>query len=145
MTEAGYGIRAPWRVVIADDDSYFRRMVRMLLEDDPDFEVVGEAGDGRAAVEMADRLQPDSVILDMRMPVMDGHAALAQIKRLCPDTDVIALSALAWVSGAGPAPDAALEKGQDAWMQMLPALVATLGSDRRARAVPESPRAESNR
>ena len=130
MSPETSGDRRVWRVVLADDDASFRRMVRILLQDDPAFEVVGEAADGAQAVEVAEALQPDSVILDMKMPVMDGDAALAEIKRRCPNTDVIALSAMPWVPARGPAPDAALEKGEDAWMEMLPALVAALGSDR---------------
>ena len=126
-------VDGPWRVLIADDDASFRRVVRVLLEDDPDFEVVGEAADGGEAVQLAEQLQPDSVILDWRMPVMDGDAALAEIKRRCPNTDVIALSTMPWITSGGPAPDAALEKGGDIWTEMLPPLVATLGSDRRAR------------
>ncbi|MHB1923788.1 MAG: response regulator transcription factor [Acidimicrobiales bacterium] len=120
----------PWRVLLADDDASFRRMLRILLEDSPSFEVVGEAGDGAEAVEMAVALQPHSVILDMTMPAMDGDTALALIKSRCPHTDVIALSADAWESVKGPPPDAALEKGTGAWMDKLPTLIELLAMDR---------------
>ncbi|HUZ43862.1 MAG TPA: response regulator transcription factor [Acidimicrobiales bacterium] len=120
----------PWRVLLADDDASFRRMLRILLEDSPTFEVVGEAGDGAEAVELAIALQPHTVILDMTMPVMDGDSALALIKTSCPHTDVIALSADAWESKKGPPPDAALEKGTGAWMDKLPTLIELLAMDR---------------
>lgn len=123
----------PWRVVLADDEASFRRIVRILLEDSPIFEVVGEAADGAEAVEMTTALQPHSVILDMKMPVMDGDTALALIKERCPQTDVIALSGATWTSHKGPAPDAALEKGTGRWMEVLPALIETLASDRLAK------------
>lgn len=120
----------PWQVLLADDDASFRRMLRVLLEDSPAFEVVGEAGDGAEAVELATNLQPHTVILDMAMPVMDGDNALMLIKTNCPHTDVIALSAEVWVSRKGPPPDAALEKGTGAWMDKLPTLIELLAVDR---------------
>ena len=119
------------RIVLADDDQSFRRLVRTLFAGEEGFEVVGEAGDGREVVRLAGELQPDCVILDMKMPVLDGDAALAQIREQCPHTDVIALSGLEWVTRIGPAPDAALVKGSDAWMEVLPVLVETLALNRR--------------
>ena len=71
-TEIGQVAGPPWRVLLADDDASFRRVLRVLLEDSPTFAVVGEAEDGAQAVDLAVALQPHSVILDMRMPVMDG-------------------------------------------------------------------------
>ena len=123
-------------MLLADDDASFRRMLRILLEDSPTFEVIGEAEDGAQAVDMAIELQPHTVILDMAMPVMDGDAALARIKSSCPHTDVIALSGDAWVSKSGPPPDAALEKGSGAWMDKLPTLIELLALDRTMPATP---------
>lgn len=120
----------PWRVVVADDDASFRQLVRMLMEDDSTFEVVGEASDGQEAVDLASSLQPHCVILDMKMPVMDGDTALAMIKDSCPHTDVIALSGGPWTARVGPPPDAALEKGGGRWMEMLPVLVEMLATNR---------------
>lgn len=122
----------PWRVLVADDDGSFRRLVRRLMAEDPAFEVVGEAADGVEAVELAARLQPHCVILDMKMPVMDGRAALRLIRRRCPQTDVIGLSGLDWSASGRDAPDAMLEKERDTWMQMLPVLVETLATNRQA-------------
>lgn len=92
--------------------------------------MVGEAADGAQGAELAEALQPHSVILDMKMPVMDGQRALALIKSSCPHTDVIALSGETWASGEGPHPDAALEKGGGGWIEKLPLLVELLAVDR---------------
>ena len=63
------------RVVIADDQALIRAGFRKLLETEPGIEVVGEAEDGRAAVAVCRRMQPDVVLMDIRMPHLDGVAA----------------------------------------------------------------------
>ncbi|MGI8692137.1 MAG: response regulator [Geodermatophilaceae bacterium] len=68
------------RVLTADDQPLMRTALRISLENEPDFEVVGEAADGRQAVDMVARLEPDVVVMDIRMPVMDGIAATKRIK-----------------------------------------------------------------
>jgi DNA-binding NarL/FixJ family response regulator len=67
------------RVLLADDQELVRAGFRMILEDEPDIEVVGEAADGREAVDAARRLGPDVVVMDIRMPVMDGVEATRQL------------------------------------------------------------------
>jgi RNA polymerase sigma factor (sigma-70 family) len=67
------------RVVVADDQSLFRIGLRVLLESESDIELVGEAADGKAAVELVRRNRPNVALLDVRMPGMDGLAALRQI------------------------------------------------------------------
>ena len=67
------------RVLIADDQPLLRTGFRMILDAEPDIEVVGEAGDGREAVEAARSLRPDLVLMDIRMPVMDGVEATRQL------------------------------------------------------------------
>jgi DNA-binding NarL/FixJ family response regulator len=67
------------RVVIADDQQLVRSGFRMILESEEDLEVVAEAADGREAVAAARRLRPDVALVDLRMPVMDGIAATAEI------------------------------------------------------------------
>ncbi len=67
------------RVLLADDQALVRSGFRVLLETAPDITVVGEAGDGRQAVEQAARLRPDVVLMDIRMPVLDGLAATTAI------------------------------------------------------------------
>jgi DNA-binding NarL/FixJ family response regulator len=82
------------RIVIADDHSVVRRGLRMFLKQDPELEVVGEAANGDEAVRLARQLQPDIVLMDLLMPVMDGIAATALIRRELPDTEVIALTSV---------------------------------------------------
>lgn len=76
---------APRRVVIAEDEALIRLDLREMLEEEG-YEVCGEAGDGRTAVEMAEELRPELVILDVKMPVLDGIAAAEEIarKRIAP-------------------------------------------------------------
>jgi NarL family two-component system response regulator LiaR len=82
------------RILLADDHSVVRQGLRMFLSLDPEFEVVGEAPDGAQALKMARELQPDVVLMDMLMPVMDGITATGHIRRELPDTEVIALTSV---------------------------------------------------
>src|SRR5881227_3395908 len=82
------------RVLLADDLADIRLVMRLLLEADGRAEVVGEAADGAEAVRLAQELHPDAVILDLRMPGMDGVQALPLIRDASPGTVVVALSAL---------------------------------------------------
>jgi NarL family two-component system response regulator LiaR len=82
------------RILIADDHGVVRQGVRMYLALDPDLEVVGEATNGEEAVTLARQLEPDVVLMDLLMPVMDGIAATAIIRRDLPDTEVIALTSV---------------------------------------------------
>jgi DNA-binding NarL/FixJ family response regulator len=72
------------RILLADDQTLVCDGFRSILEHEPDLEVVGEAGDGREAVESARRLSPDVVLMDIRMPVMGG---LEATRRLLADPD----------------------------------------------------------
>jgi DNA-binding NarL/FixJ family response regulator len=82
----------PARVVLVDDAEDLRDLIKRVLDREDDFTVVGEAGDGRAGVEMAAELLPDVVLLDIAMPVMDGLQALPQIRKKSPATVVVVLS-----------------------------------------------------
>ena len=80
------------RVLLADDEPMVRRGLRMRLELEPDVEVVGEARDGSQALAEAKTLRPDAVLMDVRMPVMDGVEATVALRRALPDCAVIVLS-----------------------------------------------------
>jgi NarL family two-component system response regulator LiaR len=79
-------------VLIVDDHQVVRQGLRTFLELQPDILVVGEAGDGQAAVEMARQLQPDVVLMDLMMPYLDGIAATRQVKSLGSNIEVIVLT-----------------------------------------------------
>ena len=83
---------APLRLLIADDRARTRRALRALLAAHPGFEIVGEAADGEAALAGVERLRPDLVVLDVRMPRLDGVEATLRIKARWPAVRVVAHS-----------------------------------------------------
>jgi DNA-binding NarL/FixJ family response regulator len=80
------------RVLLADDEAMVRAGVRAILDTDPGIEVVAEAADGREAVELARANQPDVVLLDIRMPRLDGLAAAAELRQATPEVAVVMLT-----------------------------------------------------
>jgi two-component system, NarL family, response regulator LiaR len=82
------------RVLIADDHGVVRQGLTMYLGLDPDLEIVGEAANGEEAVGMASDLEPDVVLMDLLMPVMDGIAATEKIKTQTPEVEVVALTSV---------------------------------------------------
>jgi len=80
------------RVLVVDDHAIVRQGIRMLLDTEPSIQVVGEAGDGKEAVQKAVELQPDVVLMDLVMPGGGGLEATAEIKRLLPEAKVIILT-----------------------------------------------------
>src|SRR6266550_5034052 len=95
------------RVLLVDDLPDIRLVMRLLLEADGRTEVVGEAADGAEAIRLAGELHPDAIVLDLRMPGMDGVSALPLIRDAAPGTVVVALSALP----VGPTTDRAIDLG----------------------------------
>jgi two-component system, NarL family, response regulator LiaR len=83
----------PIRILLADDHVMLRQGTAQLLSTEADIEVIGEADDGQQAVDLAKRLQPDIVIMDVRMPVLSGIDATRQIRASLPDVQVLVLTA----------------------------------------------------
>jgi len=82
----------PLRVLLVDDHKIVREGIRAMLAGESGIEIVGQAGNGREAVEQARRLRPDVVVMDVSMPVMSGDEATRQIKKDLPQTRIVALS-----------------------------------------------------
>ena len=80
------------RVLIADDHTIVRSGVRLLLQAEPDIEVVGEALNGDEAVTLAEALRPDVILMDIAMPGKNGLEATRQIKARFPDMDILGLT-----------------------------------------------------
>jgi len=80
------------RILLADDHTLMRSGIRALLEDEPGLTIIGEAEDGRSAVAQACRLEPDVVIMDIAMPLLNGLEATRQIRQQCPHVRVLILS-----------------------------------------------------
>jgi DNA-binding NarL/FixJ family response regulator len=104
---------APIRVLVCDDVEAFRALMRYTLQEDPGIEVVGEAADGMAAIAEAERLQPDVVLLDLTMPILDGIDAIPTVLQRAPGSRVVALSG--W--GAERMAQAALQQGAVAYVE----------------------------
>jgi DNA-binding NarL/FixJ family response regulator len=80
------------RVLIADDQTLFREGIKDLLDNEKLVEVIGEAADGVEAVRLAKKLKPDVILMDIKLPHLDGVAATRQIRLDCPNTNVLMLS-----------------------------------------------------
>lgn len=103
----------PIRVLVCDDVEAYRALMRYTLPEDPGIEVIGEAANGQAAIERAGELQPDVVLLDLTMPLLDGIDAIPQVLARAPGARVVALSG--W--GADRMADAALAQGAVAYVE----------------------------
>lgn len=103
----------PVRVLVVDDTDDIRLLLRFALEVDGDIVVVDEAADGRGAIDAARRTQPDVVLLDLAMPVMDGLQALPHLREASPRSAVVVLSGFA----AGSMAEAALRAGAVEYLQ----------------------------
>ena len=85
-------MKSPYEIVIAEDHTILRQGLRALLSSDPDFEVVGEAEDGRAAIRSVETLSPDLLLMDLSMPRMTGMEAITEIKKGSPATKIVVLT-----------------------------------------------------
>jgi DNA-binding NarL/FixJ family response regulator len=83
---------APFRIVIAEDEESFLDLIALLLEQDGRFAVAGRARNGRDAVELATRVSPDAVVIDIEMPVLDGVEATSLLRAAAPELTIVAVS-----------------------------------------------------
>src|SRR5512136_1993587 len=81
-----------YRVVIVEDHTILREGLRSLLSSEPNFEIVGEAEDGREAIKCVEKFRPDLILTDLSMPRMNGIEAIKEIKRQSPKTKVLVLT-----------------------------------------------------
>jgi DNA-binding NarL/FixJ family response regulator len=105
--------RRPISVYLVDDVPELRELIKFGMEEDPGFEVVGEAGDGRTALEGIAETQPAAVLLDLSMPDMDGLEAIPEIRKGDPDVAIIVLSGFSADRMGGPV----LERGADGYVE----------------------------
>jgi DNA-binding NarL/FixJ family response regulator len=101
------------RVLVVDDAANLRELLTLLLESEEDFEVIGTASDGEQALLVAQTLQPDVVLLDLAMPVMDGMAALPQIRKCLPTAIIVIFSGFEQTALV----DEAMTAGADAYLE----------------------------
>jgi DNA-binding NarL/FixJ family response regulator len=132
-TEAGTGRggvteQAPISVYLVDDVPELRELVKYGMEDDPTFEVVGEAGDGRSALEGIAATHPAAVLLDLSMPDMNGLEAILEIRKSDPDIAIIVLSGFTADRMATPT----LERGADRYIEKGTPMVELLDATRTA-------------
>jgi DNA-binding NarL/FixJ family response regulator len=104
---------APISVYLVDDVPELRELIRFGMEDDPGFEVVGEAGDGRGAIQGISETRPEAVLLDLSMPDMDGMEAIPVIRKDDPDVAIIVLSGFS----ADRMENRAIERGADGYVE----------------------------
>jgi DNA-binding NarL/FixJ family response regulator len=103
-------VAVPVRVLLVDDDRGFLDSLRPLIEQQPALTVAGTAGNGLDAIELADELDPDAVVIDLHMPVVDGVTAVARLRKDHPNLCLIALTG----DPATELHDAVTEAGADA-------------------------------
>jgi DNA-binding NarL/FixJ family response regulator len=103
----------PISVYVVDDVPEMRDLIRFGLEDDPAFEVVGEAGDGRSAIDGITEKRPAAVLLDLSMPDMNGFEAIPEIRSHVPEIAIVVLSGFS----ADRMGDSALEQGADGYVE----------------------------
>jgi DNA-binding NarL/FixJ family response regulator len=85
-------VAVPFRILVAEDTESFLDTIAIVLENDARFEVAGRARNGRVAVELAERVAPDAVVMDIEMPVLDGVEATRLLKAAAPEVPIVAIS-----------------------------------------------------
>ena len=81
-----------WRIIIAEDHTILREGLKALLSQNPDCEIIGEAQDGKEAIQIAEKFKPDLILTDLSMPRMNGMEAIREIKRISPLSKILVLT-----------------------------------------------------
>jgi DNA-binding NarL/FixJ family response regulator len=118
---------APIRVLLADDDPKFVYALSTLIDVQPELTIVGTAGDGLEAIELAERLEPEAIVIDLHMPRLDGVTAIARLRRDHPNVCLIAVTG----DDAPALHRAVTEAGADAVLvkgDLMEALLTRLGA-----------------
>jgi CheY-like chemotaxis protein len=126
------GTLQPYRVLVAEDDEAFLQTPADVLADDGRFEVVGRARNGLDAVELAERFEPEAVVIDIEMPICDGVEATRMLRERSPDLPIVAISGHDYVERvleireAGAADYVRKSRVEEELVAVLEALVAAL-------------------
>jgi DNA-binding NarL/FixJ family response regulator len=124
------------KVLVADDDVLFVESLRQLIDRQPELEVVGEAHNGLEAIDLTDNLDPDAVVIDLHMPLLDGVTAVARLRHDHPNLCLIVLTG----DADAQLHEAASEAGADAVLEkseLAQGLIDRLSAERAKR--PSSP------
>jgi DNA-binding NarL/FixJ family response regulator len=139
--ESGHQNNEPLRVFVADDVPDMRALVRFALEEDPDFVVVGEAGNGVAAVEGVANTDPDVILLDLSMPDLDGLEVIPYVVERAPHTGIVVFSGFEAARMRGPTTSLGahsyVEKGRP--LDELREAIREVGVAKREGKLPRSP------
>jgi two-component system nitrate/nitrite response regulator NarL len=126
-------VARPFRILVVEDDESFLDAIVLLLEQDDRFAVAGRASNGREAVDLVERVEPDAVVMDIEMPVLDGVEATRLLHERMPEVPVLAISGHDYeervleIRAAGAADYVRKARLQDE----LPAVAAALASGQR--------------
>jgi DNA-binding NarL/FixJ family response regulator len=91
ITAIAFSMTKKMRILVADDQEIVREGLRAIIEREPGWKVCGEAENGKELIKLAKQLKPDAIILDLKMPEIDGLAAVKQIRRAVPETEILVL------------------------------------------------------
>ncbi len=127
-------VAVPVRVLLVDDDQDFLESLRPLIEHQPVLTVAGTAANGLDAIELADKLEPDAVVIDLHMPVVDGVTAVARLRKDHPNLCLIALTG----DPATELHEAVTEAGADAVLMKGDLVDSLVGRLRAVRAAQEA-------
>ncbi len=139
--ESGHQNNEPLRVFVADDVPDMRALVRFALEEDPDFVVVGEAGNGVGAVDGVAKTSPDVILLDLSMPDLDGLEVIPYVVERAPHTGIVVFSGFEAARMRGPTTSLGahryVEKGRP--LEELRQAIREVGLAKREGNLPRSP------